>query len=93
MDWSPPGSSVHGVSQARILKWVAISPPGNLSNPGIKTKSPALQADSFPLSLKTNNERKNNYMILPPLVLPLFFFVLCQIFAYAVIVFLISLLA
>ena len=24
-DWSPPGSSVHGVSQARILKWVAIS--------------------------------------------------------------------
>ena len=32
MDCSPPGSSVHGISQARILKWVAIfysggSPP------------------------------------------------------------------
>ena len=24
-DWSPPGSSVHGILQARILKWVAIS--------------------------------------------------------------------
>ena len=25
MDCSPPGSSVHGVSQARILEWAAIS--------------------------------------------------------------------
>ena len=25
MDYSPPGSSVHGVLQARILEWVAIS--------------------------------------------------------------------
>ena len=25
MDCSPPGSSVHGVFQARILEWVAIS--------------------------------------------------------------------
>ena len=25
MDYSPPGSSVHGISQARILQWVAIS--------------------------------------------------------------------
>ena len=24
MDWSPPGSSIHGILQARILKWVAI---------------------------------------------------------------------
>ena len=24
-DCSPPGSSVHGISQARILEWVAIS--------------------------------------------------------------------
>ena len=24
MDYSPPGSSVHGVLQARILKWIAI---------------------------------------------------------------------
>ena len=25
MDFSPPGSSIHGILQARILKWVAIS--------------------------------------------------------------------
>ena len=25
MDCSPPGPSVHGISQARILEWVAIS--------------------------------------------------------------------
>ena len=24
MDYSPPGSSVHGILQARILEWVAI---------------------------------------------------------------------
>ena len=26
MDWSPPGSSVHGILQATILEWVSISP-------------------------------------------------------------------
>ena len=25
VDYSPPGSSVHGISQARILQWAAIS--------------------------------------------------------------------
>ena len=25
MDWGPPGSSVHGIFQVRILEWVAIS--------------------------------------------------------------------
>ena len=25
MDYSPPGFSVHGISQGRILEWVAIS--------------------------------------------------------------------
>ena len=25
MDYSPPGFSIHGISQARILEWVAIS--------------------------------------------------------------------
>ena len=25
MDYSPSGSSVHGISQARILEWIAIS--------------------------------------------------------------------
>ena len=48
MNCSPPGSSVHEILQARILEWVAISSPGDFPNPGIKPRSPALQADSSP---------------------------------------------
>ena len=33
MDWSPPGSSVHGIFQARILEWVAISSCRRSSQP------------------------------------------------------------
>ena len=33
MDCSPPGSSIHGTSQARILEWVAISLPRESSQP------------------------------------------------------------
>ena len=40
-------SSVHGILQARILEWVAFPSPGDLSNPGIKPRFPALQADSL----------------------------------------------
>ena len=50
MDLGPPGSSVHGILQARILQWVACPPPGDLLNPGIESPSPALQVDSLPLS-------------------------------------------
>ena len=46
MDYSLPGSSVHGIFQARTLEWVAISPPGALPNPGTKPSYPAL-ADKF----------------------------------------------
>ena len=35
---SPPGFSVHGISQVRILEWV---------DPGIEPGSPAFQADSL----------------------------------------------
>ena len=41
MDCSPPGSSVCGISQARILEWVAIPLPGDLPDPGIEPGSPA----------------------------------------------------
>ena len=47
-DSSPPGSSFHGVLQARVLEWVAIPSPGDLPDPGIKLGSPALQANSLP---------------------------------------------
>ena len=39
MDCSPPGSSVHGILQARVLQWVDFSPPGDLADPGIKPAS------------------------------------------------------
>ena len=36
MDYSLPGSSIHGISQARILEWIAISFSGDLPDPGIE---------------------------------------------------------
>ena len=50
MDCSPPGSSVHGILQARVLEWLPCPPPGDLPDPGIKPGSPAWQADSLQLS-------------------------------------------
>jgi len=52
MDCSPPGSSVHGIFQARILEWVAI-PLRDLPDSGIEPTSPlapAKQTDSLLLS-------------------------------------------
>jgi len=43
-----PGSSVHGILQARILEWVAMPSSGDLPDLGIEPTSPALQADSLP---------------------------------------------
>ena len=37
VDCGPPGSSVHGISQARILKWVAISFSRGSSQPKYQT--------------------------------------------------------
>ena len=48
MNCSPPGSSIYGIFQARILEWVAISFSGDLPNPGTEPRSPALRADSKP---------------------------------------------
>ena len=47
MDCGRPGSSVHGILQARILEWVACPPPGDLPTPGTEPGSPVLQADSL----------------------------------------------
>ena len=47
MDCSPPGSSVHGILQARILEWVAMPSFRVSYQPGIKPRSSALQVDSF----------------------------------------------
>ena len=53
MDNSPPGSSVHGTSQARILEWGSVfpfPPPEDLPDPEIKPESlvsPSLQVECF----------------------------------------------
>ena len=53
MDCNPPGSSIHGFFQARILEWVDVSFSRDLPNPRTKPTppvSPPLQVDSLPLS-------------------------------------------
>ena len=37
-----------GILQARVQEWVAMPSSGDLTNPGIKPRSPTLQADSLP---------------------------------------------
>ena len=52
-DCSPPGSSVHGIFQARILLWVPFPTTGDLSDPGIEPTSlapPALPGMFFTIS-------------------------------------------
>ena len=75
MDCSPPGSSVHGVLQARILEWVAIPFSRGFPNTGIEPGSHELR-DSLPsgppgkqtsfLTLSTVEEKKVKVAQLPP---------------------------
>ena len=54
MDSSLPGSSVHGICQARIWSGLSCPPPWDLSDPGIKPKSlmsPALAGGLFTTSI------------------------------------------
>ena len=48
VDYSLPGFSIHGISQGRILEWVAISFSRGSSQYRDQTRSPALQTDSLP---------------------------------------------
>ena len=47
LDCEVRGSSVHGILQARIPEWGAIPFSGDLPDPGIQPRSPALQTDSL----------------------------------------------
>ena len=60
MDCSLPGSSVHGILQARILQWVAIPFAGACPKPGVKPESPALAGGFF-----TTRESTREAQILP----------------------------
>ena len=47
MDYSLPGSSVHGIFKSRVLVWLPFSSPGDIPDPGNKPVSPALAAGFF----------------------------------------------
>ena len=54
MDCGLPGSSVHGISQARILEWVAIFFFRASSQPRIEPRSPAFRQILYYLSHQRN---------------------------------------
>ena len=62
MDYSPPGSSVHGILQAQIY-WSGLPfpSPGDLPDPGIEPRSSALQTESL-LSEPHKFEEKDNIL-------------------------------
>ena len=63
LDCSPPGSSGHGIFQARILEWVAISSWMGSSQPSDKPTSPvssALQVVLYLLSHQGSMQVINN---------------------------------
>ena len=47
IDYSPPGSSVHGILQAILWSGLPFPIPGDLPDPRIEPRSPALQADAL----------------------------------------------
>jgi len=48
MDCSPPGSSVHGILQARLLEWLTIPFSRESSQSKDEPSCPALKVDSLP---------------------------------------------
>ena len=48
MDCSLPGSSTHGIFQAKYWSGLPFPSPGDLPHPGIEPGSPALRADALP---------------------------------------------
>ena len=47
VDCGPPGSSAHGIPQAKALQWVGISSSRDLPDPGVELMSPALTGGFF----------------------------------------------
>ena len=62
VDCSPPGSSVYGTLQARILEWAPMLFSRHLPNTGLEPGSPALQADSLLFTWLLSFRRR----VLPP---------------------------
>ena len=61
MDCSPPGSSVHGIIQVRILEWVAIP----FSRGSSQSRDQTLQADSLPAEPQGIGHGQKKSLFLP----------------------------
>ena len=59
VDCSPPGASVHGISQARTLEWVPFPPLRDLPNPRVEPASPTLAGGFFMAPEKPCTPNKN----------------------------------
>ena len=66
MDCNPPGSSVHGILQARILEWVAISFSRGSSQPRDRTRVSRIVGRRFILNYSVNNVGKDDPVLLFP---------------------------
>ena len=60
MDCSPPGSSVHGISQKEYWSGLPFHSPENFPDPGIEPGSPTLQADSLSSELPGKPKRERH---------------------------------
>ena len=86
LDCSPPGSSIHGISHARILEWVAISSSRGIfltqgSNPRL-LRLQHCQADSLPLSHQGSRSSRywtHNHFQLRAIFLPQFLQSKCSV--------------
>ena len=57
LDRSPPGSSVHGIYQERILEWLSFSLPGDLPKPNVWASQVAQQVKNLPAIQETQKMR------------------------------------
>ena len=48
VNFSPPGTSAHGISRQEYSSWLPFPSPGGLPDLRIEPRSPALQTDSLP---------------------------------------------
>ena len=61
VDYSPPGSSVHGILQARILEWVAISSSRGSSQPEDQTQVSCIAGKLFTIWATRQVPENENY--------------------------------
>ena len=62
MDCRPPGSSIHGILQAKVLEWVAMLSSKDLPDPGTGLASPALAGGFFTTVLLMKPSLENSWL-------------------------------